>query len=137
MLISAVQQLLSYTYIYILSHILFHYDLSQDIEYSSLCYTVGPYCLSILYILVEMQIFYSVTYCCCPRRGEQSRLSSPRHSRPCRQLSSPICHLMSYRHGLFPNKSGTSDAASLLATPSAQSALPPENGTCHTHDPQH
>ena len=24
-------------------HILFHYGLSQDIEYSSLCYTVGPY----------------------------------------------------------------------------------------------
>ena len=43
---------LSYTHIYILSHILFHYGLSQDIEYSSLCYTVGPCCLSILYIPV-------------------------------------------------------------------------------------
>ena len=30
--------------------ILLHYGLSQDIEYSSLCYTVGPYCLSILHI---------------------------------------------------------------------------------------
>ena len=40
----------SYTYLYIFSHILFLYDLSQDIEYSSLCYTVGPYCLSILYL---------------------------------------------------------------------------------------
>ena len=29
--------------------ILFHYGLSQDMEYSSLCYTVGPCCLSILY----------------------------------------------------------------------------------------
>ena len=29
----------SYTYIDILFHILFHYGLSQDIEYSSLCYT--------------------------------------------------------------------------------------------------
>ena len=28
----------------------FHYDLSQVTEYSSLCYTVGPCCLSILYI---------------------------------------------------------------------------------------
>ena len=41
-----------YIYIYILVHILFHYGLSQDIEYSSLCYTVGPCCLSILYIKV-------------------------------------------------------------------------------------
>ena len=37
---------------YILFHILFHYGLSQDMEYSSLCYTVGPCCLSILYIPV-------------------------------------------------------------------------------------
>ena len=41
-----------YVYIYILFHILFHYGLSQDIEYSSLCYTIGPCCLSILYIAV-------------------------------------------------------------------------------------
>ena len=33
-------------------HILFQYGLSQDIDYSSLCYTVGPCCLSILYIIV-------------------------------------------------------------------------------------
>ena len=33
-------------------HILFQYGLSQDVEYSSLCYTVGPCCLSILYIIV-------------------------------------------------------------------------------------
>ena len=31
----------SYTYICFLFHILFHYGLLQDIEYSSLCYTVG------------------------------------------------------------------------------------------------
>ena len=41
----------SYTYIHIhiyihIFHILFHYVLSQDIEHSSLCYTVGPCCLS-------------------------------------------------------------------------------------------
>ena len=50
MLYSKVIQL--YIYIHILFHILFHYGLSQDIEYSSLCYTVGPCCLSILYIIV-------------------------------------------------------------------------------------
>ena len=38
--------------IYILFHILFHYRLLWDIKYSSLCYTVGPYCLSILHIVV-------------------------------------------------------------------------------------
>ena len=37
-------------YIYIL-HVHFYYGLSQNTEYSSLCYIVGPYCLSILYIL--------------------------------------------------------------------------------------
>ena len=38
-----------YIYIYILFHILFHYRLLQNIEYISLCYTVGPCCLCILY----------------------------------------------------------------------------------------
>ena len=37
-------------YIYILFHILFHYGLSQVIEYSSLCYTVGSYYLSSIII---------------------------------------------------------------------------------------
>ena len=32
------------------THILFHYDLAQVIEYGSLCSTVGPYCLPILCI---------------------------------------------------------------------------------------
>ena len=41
-----------YIHIYILFHVLFHYGLSQDIEYSSLCHTVGPCCLSILYMIV-------------------------------------------------------------------------------------
>ena len=36
--------------IYLNIYILFHYRLLQDIEYSSLSYTVGPCCLSILYI---------------------------------------------------------------------------------------
>ena len=41
-----------YSNIYILFHILLHYRLLQDIEYSSLCYTVGPCCLPVLYIVV-------------------------------------------------------------------------------------
>lgn len=40
-----------YTYIYILFLILFHYGISQDIEYSSLCHTVGPCCSSVKVIL--------------------------------------------------------------------------------------
>ena len=39
---------LSCTYMYVIFHILFHYGLSQDIEYNSLCYTVEPCFLSIL-----------------------------------------------------------------------------------------
>ena len=46
-----------YIHIRILLHTLFHYDLLQDIEYSSLCYTVGPCCLSILYIVVLYPVF--------------------------------------------------------------------------------
>ena len=41
-----------YIYVYNLFHVLFHYSLSQDTDYSFLCYTVGPCCLSILCILV-------------------------------------------------------------------------------------
>ena len=59
MLVSAVQQSDSVIYtiyiiynIYISFQVTFHYRLLQDIEYSSLCYTVGPCCLSILYIVV-------------------------------------------------------------------------------------
>ena len=52
LLISAVQQSDSVIHIYILFYILFHDVLSQDIEYSSLCSTVGTCCLSILCIIV-------------------------------------------------------------------------------------
>lgn len=38
-------------YIYIF-HILYLYDLLQDIEHSSLCYTVRPCCFSVLCIIV-------------------------------------------------------------------------------------
>ena len=33
-------------------NILFHYGLSQEIGYSSLCYTIGPCCLFILNVIV-------------------------------------------------------------------------------------
>ena len=50
-LISAVQRSDSVIHIYIVFHILFHYGLSQDIEHSSLCYTVGP-CYNSLHLLI-------------------------------------------------------------------------------------
>ena len=40
-----------YIYTCIIFHSLFYDSLLQDFEYSSLCYTVGPCCLSILYSL--------------------------------------------------------------------------------------
>ena len=46
-----------YICIYIPFHILFHFGLSWDIEYSSLCYTVGPCCLSILYMYVCVCVY--------------------------------------------------------------------------------
>ena len=39
-------------YIYIISHILFHYELLQNIEHTPLYYAVGPCCLYILYTIV-------------------------------------------------------------------------------------
>ena len=46
-----------YVYIHICSfQMLFHYRLLQDIEYSSLCYTVGLCCLSIFYIVVIIKL---------------------------------------------------------------------------------
>lgn len=40
----------THAHMYILFHIRFHYGLSQDTEYSFWCKTVGPCCLSILYM---------------------------------------------------------------------------------------
>ena len=48
-LISAVQQSGSLLHMYFLFHILFHCGLSKDIEYSSLCYTVGPNIIHSIY----------------------------------------------------------------------------------------
>ena len=39
-----------YTHIYTLLQVLSHYSLLWDIEYSSLCYTVGPCCVPVLSI---------------------------------------------------------------------------------------
>ena len=52
------------SYIYIFFHILFHYDLSQDIEYSSLCSTIGPCFASILYLI------YNNLHLLTPNGGE-------------------------------------------------------------------
>ena len=42
---------IAYIYVFPFSHF-FHYSFLQDIKYTSLCCTVGLYCLSILYIVV-------------------------------------------------------------------------------------
>ena len=42
----------SYIYIHSLSYIIFHHNLSKETEYSSLCCTEGPHCLSILNIIL-------------------------------------------------------------------------------------
>ena len=48
----ATEQQQLYTHTYIIFHIIFPYGLSQGTEYSSLCYTVGLCCLSILCVIV-------------------------------------------------------------------------------------
>ena len=54
--ITATQENDSVIHTYIFFHTLFHYGLSQDIEYSSLCCTLGPYCLSILWLNMLIDI---------------------------------------------------------------------------------
>ena len=51
--------------IYMCVYILFHYRLLQDIEYGSLCYTVGP-CLSVLCSSVYLLISNSQLIPPCP-----------------------------------------------------------------------
>ena len=48
---TVVTQLCIYYNRCIIFHILFQFDFSQDTEYSSLCYIVGLWCLSIIYII--------------------------------------------------------------------------------------
>ena len=52
-----------FSYICILFLVLFHYRLLQDTEYSSLCYTVGPCWLSILYIVAAAAAAKSLQSC--------------------------------------------------------------------------
>ena len=47
-----------YTYIHSFFIFFFHNGLSQGIEYSSLCYTLGPCCLPILNVVVCIYSFY-------------------------------------------------------------------------------
>ena len=52
-------------YIYVHSFwYIFHYDLSQDIEYSSLCSTVGPCCLSTFSCIFYFILFYFFFFLC-------------------------------------------------------------------------
>ena len=60
-LISAVQQSDSVIHTYVLFHVLFHNGLSQYIEWSSLCSTVGPCCVSILYMKAPFLWLHSVS----------------------------------------------------------------------------
>ena len=60
MLVSVVQQ--SDAIIYVMKKIFFHYRLLQDIEYSYLCYALGPCCLPVLYIVVCIYSVYSNIY---------------------------------------------------------------------------
>lgn len=68
LLLSVVQQRDSIIHIYILFNILFHYHLSQDVEYISLCYTIGPCFLSIRYMIVLCMSSLSL----CIRRTDGS-----------------------------------------------------------------
>ena len=52
---------LSYAYMCLLFHILFHYGLSQDIEYSSLCYIVGP-CLCIHFMYNSLHLLIPTSH---------------------------------------------------------------------------
>ena len=49
-----------YIYIYKLFQVIFPYMLLQNIEQSSLCYTVGPYWLSILNIAVLISVSLNI-----------------------------------------------------------------------------
>ena len=80
-----------YTYICILFQIRFHYKLLQDIEYSSLCYTVCSPQLSILYIV-------SIVYMCQSQSPNSSYPTPfPLHIHPhpyiCSEVDGPrVCH---------------------------------------------
>ena len=50
-----------YVCVCILFQILFHYRLFQDIEYSFLCYTVGPCWSYIVFFLIYFYLFIFIT----------------------------------------------------------------------------
>ena len=58
---------------YIVFHILFHYGLSQDIEYSSLCYTVGPFLKNLFYFYLFLAVlghrYCAQAFSSCGERG--------------------------------------------------------------------
>ena len=68
----------SYVYIHSFSHTIFHHVLSQEIEYSSLCYTVRPHCLSILNVIVYIY---------------QAQTPHPSHSLPTPPWQPQVCSL--------------------------------------------
>ena len=71
LLYSTVTQIHIYIYIHTHTHlifcfyILFHYSLSQDIEYSFLWYTLGPHCLSTVVVLLPAFWYFLQKLCCC------------------------------------------------------------------------
>ena len=76
LLYSRVTQL--YTYIYIFN-IPFHYDLSQETEYSSLCYTVEPCSVSILNVIIVLHLCKARLKChflLVPQTGKFTSLSN-------------------------------------------------------------
>ena len=48
-----------YIYTYIIFEVILNYKLLQDIDYSSLCYTVNLCCLLHIYFLIRNLVFYS------------------------------------------------------------------------------
>ena len=77
LLYSRVTQL--YTYIYSFFNIPFHYDLSQETEYSSLCYTVEPCSVSILNVIIVLHLCKAHLKChflLVPQTGKFTSLSN-------------------------------------------------------------
>ena len=77
LLYSRVTQL--YTYVYSFFNIPFHYDLSQETENSSLCYTVEPCSVSILNVIIVLHLCKAHLKChflLVPQTGKFTSLSS-------------------------------------------------------------
>ena len=98
-LVSDVQQTESVTHIHISNNfqILFPYRSLQSIEQSSLCYTVGPYQLSTLYISESCSV---VSDSLRPHGLQPARFLSPWHSPG--KSTGVGCHLL--LQGIFPTQ---------------------------------